>query len=198
MRVPWRRAATALSILAVSGLSGCGDGDADQRKAFVAFLQTRILDKPGLHVPQLTDDEKRAFGPYADLYAIITGFHRVMNDSVTPRFAAAMSKGSIQSLGDLLARRGDIRTAKATLDGMAVALRADVAEADEARGKLTQPEDVKAAFDKTYDRLVTTVAATFAGVVPVADAVFSEALDLTDYIDVHQDRVTVSGPTLQV
>ena len=39
--------------------------EAEQRKAFTAFLQTRVLDKPGLRVPMPTEEEKASFGDYA-------------------------------------------------------------------------------------------------------------------------------------
>ena len=38
-------------------LAGCGDDEPKQRKAFIEFLQTRIVDKPGVHVPRLNDDQ---------------------------------------------------------------------------------------------------------------------------------------------
>lgn len=191
----------AVLIAAVAftlGLAGCGDKEADQRKAFVTFLQTRILDKPGIHVPQLTADEREAFGPYAEHYAIITAFHATMNESVSPRLASAMSKGAISSIGDIVERRGDLETAKAAIDAMAAALGDDVARADAAYHKLAQPAEVKAVFDQAYDRLVVATAAAFSGIVPVADQVFAQALDLGAYMQQHRDRVSISGGSLRV
>jgi hypothetical protein len=70
-----RRAAgiAALVLLAV-GLTACGESEPDQRKAFIGFLQTRIVDKPGVHIARPTDDEKKSFGPYSAHYAVILGF----------------------------------------------------------------------------------------------------------------------------
>src|SRR5262245_4725283 len=83
-------------------LAGCGGNEGQQRAAFVQFLQTRILDKPGLHVPQLTDEERARFGPYADHYAIITDFNETMDKSVSPKLMAAMSAGSIRFVSDVV------------------------------------------------------------------------------------------------
>lgn len=47
--------AVALPLL----LTGCGDKEPEQRTAFTQFLQTRIIDKPGVHAPKLTDDERK-------------------------------------------------------------------------------------------------------------------------------------------
>ena len=193
-----RPATAAAAMLAASlALAGCGDREADQRKAFVAFLRTRIIDKPGLHVPQPTPDESKAFGPYADQYAIITTFHRVLNESVSPRLASAVAAGAVQSIGELVTRRGDIATAKASVDGIAAALDGDLAQADAAHRNLRQPDDVRIAYDQAYARVVTAVASTVAAIVPVTDRAFAAALDLGDYLQRHKGQVVVSGPTLQ-
>lgn len=54
-------------------LAGCGE-EAPQRKAFIQFPQTRIIDKPGLHIPIMSDQDITNFGPYADQYRIMNGF----------------------------------------------------------------------------------------------------------------------------
>ncbi len=193
----WRMARMLVATAAMA-LAGCGDQSADQRKAFTAFLQTRILDKPGLHVPQLTDGERRAFGPYVADYAIITNFHKALNETVSPQIDAAMAKGGIQSISDFIARRGDIRTAKSLIDGVSGALQGDLAAADAAHGALHQPGELKTVYNQAYDRLVTKAAATFAGIVPVTDRVLASALDLGDYLERNQSHVTITGATLQV
>jgi Protein of unknown function (DUF3053) len=40
----------ALVTLALS-IAGCFDQEPAQRKAFIEFLQNRIINKPGLHIP---------------------------------------------------------------------------------------------------------------------------------------------------
>ncbi|HWT30478.1 MAG TPA: DUF3053 family protein, partial [Propylenella sp.] len=57
-------------VIAALALAGCGASDAEQKAAFSEFLQTRVLDKTGIHVPQLTDEERESFGQYAEHYAI--------------------------------------------------------------------------------------------------------------------------------
>ena len=63
----------ALALL-VSIVSACGDNQADQRKAFVDFLQTQIVNRSGVHVPVLNDADKKNFGGYTAHYAVITNF----------------------------------------------------------------------------------------------------------------------------
>ncbi len=47
-----------------------GNGEADQRKAFIAFLQN-INNRPGIHYRVPTPNDEKAFGPYLQHYAII-------------------------------------------------------------------------------------------------------------------------------
>lgn len=190
---PW----LVLALVAPMVLAACGDAEMAQRKAFVAFLQTRILDKPGIHVPQLTPDETKAFGPYGAQYAVITDFHKVMNESVSPRLTASLSQGTIRSVGELISRQSTIQAARTTMQQMAAALGDDLAHADAAHVALNQPPEVKAAFDSAYERLVTVPATTFRAIAPVAEKAFTDALDLANYIDEHKKQIVVSGATLQ-
>jgi hypothetical protein len=193
-----RRGAILSLVLITLSLAGCGDREADQRKAFIAFLQTRIIDKPGLHVPQLTEDESKSFGPYAEQYAIITTFHKVTNEVVTPKMTAVLSKGAINSIGEMVARRDDLRIAKTALNEVAAALGTNLTQADEAHRKLNQPEELRIVFDKAYDRAVTAAAIGFKEVVPVADKFFSDALNLCDYIDQHKSQIKIAGAAFEV
>lgn len=192
-----RAAKLALAMTAVLLAPGCGSGDTGQRKAFVDFLQTRVLDKPGMHVPQLTADERASFGDYADDFAIITDFNKTMNDSVSPKLAAAVGAGSIASLEDVVAHRAQLQTAKTGMAAMSRALDADIARADAAHGKLDQPADLKQVYDKAYDRLVTQPATAFKAVVPVMDKVLGETIDLGGYLDAHRSAIRISGSMVQ-
>lgn len=49
-------------ILALT-TAGCFDNEPQQRRAFITFLQTRIIDKPGLHIPIMSDKDVADFGP---------------------------------------------------------------------------------------------------------------------------------------
>ena len=194
-----RRANLALTwaVVAALFLASCGGNDGQERAAFTTFLQTRILDKPGIHVPQLTDDERGRFGSYADQYAIITDFNKAMDQSVSPKLNAAMRAGSISSIGDLMTRLAQLREAKVGINAMDAALRENVARADAARAKLDQPADLKPVYDKTFDRLVTQPAVAFQSIVPVMNKVLDQAIDLSSYLEKHRASVRVSGPLIE-
>jgi hypothetical protein len=194
-----RRAHLALAwiVTATLFLAACGGNEGQQRKAFTEFLQTRILDKPGVHVPKLSDEERAQFGPYADHYAVITAFNEAMDKSVSPKLSAAVSSGSIRSLSDVVVHRDRLEAAKAGIDEMGRALSDALAQADAAHAKLDQPADLKPVYDKAYDRLVTQPASAFRDIVPVMDKVLGEAVDLGAYIDAHRGKVRVSGPMIE-
>ena len=103
----------------------------------------------------------------------------------------------MRSFGDLVARRDALEAARAQLARMAGALDDDLARADAAHGALQQPAEVKARFDKAYERLVSIPAATLRDVAPVADRTFADALDLAAFLKEHKSEVVVSGSILQ-
>ncbi|WP_442678830.1 DUF3053 family protein [Sphingomonas sp. ASY06-1R] len=192
-----RQIKSAWAAAALLALSSCGSGDAVERKRFVDFLQTRIIDKPGIHVPQLTADERAAFGDYANQYAIITDFHNTLNEAIVPKMKAAAEAGQIRSLQDVVDHREELQTARAGMRALSGALGADLARADAAHGKLSQPAELKAVYDKAYDRVVTSPAAALKNIAPVADKVLGQALDLGNYIEAHRSEVQVSGSMIR-
>lgn len=116
------------------------------------FLQTRIVDKPGVHVPKLTTDQTQAFGPYSDHYAVITDFNGAMDTAVKP-LGNLLQKGAIRSLNDVTARRDDIKAVQTGLNDMGSQLQEQKAKADTAHAQLKQPEDLKVVYDKASNAL---------------------------------------------
>ena len=100
----------ALVWLAAALLAGCSQ-EPKQRAAFISFLQTRILDRPGATIPLLGKEDREQLGDdYASQYAVIQAFHEALNDSVSKPARALLSKGSFHSVGDIMKRREDLKT----------------------------------------------------------------------------------------
>lgn len=190
----------ALSLLVAFSfaLVACGNKEAEQRKAFTAYLQTRVLDKPGIHVPSPTAEEKASFGDYAQHYAVITDFNEGMNQSVSQPMTQIMAKGGLRSIGDLVSRRDDIKAAKDGLAGLRTALDQQTAKADAAHAQLKQPDDLKQVYDKAYEKTVTAPSNTFKEVFPALDAVFDSALAIGSYIEQNKSKIQISGSTVSV
>src|SRR5262249_17509719 len=86
----------AISILFVVALAGWGSSEADQRKAFIAFLQD-INTRPGTHFLVPTANDEKAFGPYLQHYALILDFDKDMKAPMTisPRKSSSSASDQI-------------------------------------------------------------------------------------------------------
>jgi hypothetical protein len=194
-------AARRLFAIVVIGLlttivAACDDEPA-QRKAFIAFLQTRIIDKPGLHVPHLTVDEEKSFGDYAKQYAIITDFNDGLDKSVAKPMTEAINRGAVRSLEDVVTRHADFTAARDGIAQLRQAIEKQLAAADAAHAALKQPDDLKPVFDKAYERDVTIPAKAFSDIFPDLSQALTAIVDLGDFLAQHKDKVTINGPMLQ-
>ncbi|CAB3893362.1 DUF3053 domain-containing protein [Achromobacter anxifer] len=190
---PFLVLAAALPLM----LAACGNKEPEQRAAFTQFLQTRIVDKPGVRVPQLTEEEKKSFGDYAAQYAVITDFNAGMDASVKP-LSGIMQKGAMRSLNDIVTRRDDLKAVQTSLNEMGAALKEQQSKADAARAQLKQPEDLKAVYDKAYEKTVSLPADTFRDVLPQLNATFDSSLKIADYVAAHAAQIDISGPVVTV
>ncbi|RJX77641.1 DUF3053 domain-containing protein [Pseudomonas sp. LS-2] len=186
-----------LALALPLALAACGSSEPDQRAAFKQFLQTRIVDKPGVHVPKLTADESKSFGEYATHYAVITDFNSGMDASVKP-LGSLVQKGAVRSLGDVVSRRDDLKAVQSGLNDMATQLKAQQVKADSAHAQLKQPEDLKAVYDSAYDRTVSVPANTFLSVVPQINSTLDSSLKVADYLDAHKAQIEINGPVVKV
>lgn len=185
--------ALALPLL----LTACGSSEPDQRAAFKQFLQTRIIDKPGVHVPKLTPEESKSFGDYTQHYAVITDFNSGMDASIKP-LNGFVQKGAFHSLSDVIERRDDLKTVQAGLNDLVVQLKQQLAKADAAHAQLKQPDDLKTVYDSAYDRTVTVPANTLLTVMPQVNGTFESGLKVADYVDAHKAQIQINGSVIQV
>jgi hypothetical protein len=190
-------------LLSLTGLvflvlltAGCDDEPA-QRKAFIDFLQTRILDKPGLHVPHLTPEQAKSFGDYAKQYAIITDFNDGLDKSVAKPMTEAINRGAVRSLDEVVTRHADFVAARDGIAQLRDAIDKQLAAADAAHAALKQPDDLKQVFDKAYERDVTIPAKAFADIFPDLSQALTAIVDLGDFITQHKDKVAIKGPMIE-
>jgi hypothetical protein len=190
-------AARVAAVLVIAFcIAGC-DSEPTQRKAFIEFLQTRIVDKPGVHVPKPTAEQTAAFGPYAKHYEVITEFHAGLDQVVTKPLQRAL-EAAPRSLDQLAARRTEIAEIRGGMAGLRAALDNQLATADAARAALKQPDDLKPVYDAAYDRNVTQPARAFAEIFPDVDEATKAILTLADFLDKNSAKIKISGSMLQV
>jgi Protein of unknown function (DUF3053) len=191
------RAAALAALVAVAfTLAGCGDQEAAQRKSFIEFLQTRIIDKPGVHVPVMTPELADKLGVYAKHYAVITTFNSDMDQSMSGFLPQAMRVASVSSIADAVTRRDAIAAVRGRMSDMRATLAQKLAAAEVARAGLTQPDDLKAIFEAAFDRDVRSTAQGFMNELPLFESAMTSILALTDYLNSHRDKVTVQGSTV--
>jgi hypothetical protein len=192
-----RRAFALTGVLMVAlATAACGDGEAGQRKAFIAFLQTRIIDKPGVHVPSLTDDEKSSIGVYYDQYMLIGDFNREMNGILTGPYKIAQTSAP-RTMQELIARRTDVKAMAEAMARAGVDARTLLTDVNAKRAALKQPDDLKPIYAAAYERDVTAPAEAFLTTIPVAIEGMNKSLQLVAYLDAHRTTVKVNGTSIQ-
>ena len=190
-----------LGVLLALTLAGWGSSEADQRKAFIAFLQD-INNRAGAHVPVPNANDEKAFGPYLQHYAIILDFNKDTK-APTDEFIARLIKlgygpsPAPRTIEQIAATPADLTAAKDGLDKMTQGIETRLAKINADRAALKQPDDLKAVYDKTFDKLVTAPAVAFENSAKALDGGIDAALALVAYINAHRTKFVVSGMQIQ-
>jgi hypothetical protein len=201
MAVLSRAAFGAAALLLAFALGACGDSEADQRKAFIAFLQD-INGRSGAHYLIPTPADEKAFGPYLQQYTLILDFNKDMR-AQSQDFASHMMKlgagpgVSPRTVEQMAAAPQDLVAAKDELTKTEQALHARLAKATADRTALKQTDDLKAVYDQTFDKLVTAPALAFEKSETALQAGIDASIKLVDYINSHRTRLTISGTQIQ-
>ncbi len=196
-----RAARGALCLLFAATLLGWGNSEADQRKAFIAFLQD-INSRPGGHVLVPNANDEKAFGPYLQQYAIILDFNKDMSVSIQDFMTQMIKFGfgpnpNPRSIEQLAAAPADLTVLKDILDKMEQGLQTRLQKFNADRAALKQPDDLKAVYDKTVDKLITAPDIAFENYVKALDGGIDATIVLVTYINAHRTRLVVSGMQIQ-
>src|SRR6516164_10585924 len=191
----------AMCLLLAATLVGWGNSEADQRKALIAFLQD-IDNRAGAHVLVPNANDEKAFGPYLQHYAIILDFNKDMNVSVQDFIAQAIKLGfgpnpAPRSIEQMAAAPADLTAAKDVVGKMEQGIETRLAKINADRAALKQPDDLKAVYDKTFDKFVTAPAVAFESSAKALDGGIDAALALVAYINAHRTKFVVSGMQIQ-
>jgi hypothetical protein len=189
-----------LFALTLAGFSW-GNGEADQRKAFIAFLQD-INNRPGVHFLVPTANDEKAFGPYLQHYAIILDFNKDMNVAMQNFVAQAIKLGfgpnpTPRSIEQMAAAPADLAAAKDAVDKMEQGIETRLAKVTADRAALKQPDDLKAVYDLTFNKLVVAPTVAFENSAKALDSGIDAAIALVGYINAHRSKLVVSGMQIQ-
>jgi len=191
----------ALFVLLAVMLVGCGDSEPDQRKAFIQFLQD-INNRPGVHFLNPTPEEEKAFGPYLRHYALILDFNKDMK-ATSEEFARHVMRlglaptSSPRTIEQMAAAPQDLTVVKDEVAKMEQAMEMRLARATADRAALTQPNDLKAVYDRTFDKLVVAPTLAFEKSVKALQTGIDASIRLVDYINSHRGRLTISGTQIR-
>jgi len=189
--------ATALLVFAIAS-AGWFESEATQRKAFIGFLQSTIIDRSGVHVLKLSPDDEKTFGNYTNHYAIILNFASDPElTSIGAHMAQVAQKGALRTFQELIDRRADLRSVGDDLGKLLKALDQKLAAANAARAALKQPDDLKTVYNAAFDKVVTAPAQGFREAIPIAQNIASTAAKVGDYLDAHRDKIKLVGTTVQ-
>jgi hypothetical protein len=192
--------AAALVLLAVA-LATCGDDEPAQRKAFIEFLQD-INGRAGVHFLNPTPKDEQDFGPYLQHYSIILDYNKDMK-AASEEFANHIMKLGIgpmstaRTIERMVAAPQDLATAKEELERIEQSFETRLAKVITERGALKQPDDLKAVYDKTFDRLITTPSLAFEKSVNALVAGIDVSIKLVDYVNSHRSKLAVTGMNVQ-
>jgi Protein of unknown function (DUF3053) len=201
MSIGDRAARCAIGVLLALALAAWGNPEPDQRKAFIAFLQD-LNSRPGLHLVVPSANDEKAFGPYLQHYVIILDFNKQMNATMKDFMAQMIKMGfgpnpSSRSIEQLAAAPADLTAAKDTIDKMVQAIETGLAKVTADRAALKQPDDLKAVYDKTFDKLVTAPTVAMDNYAKATDAGIDATIKLVSYINAHRTKLVISGMQIQ-
>ncbi len=194
----WTRLlAPFMALMLVFQLTGCGDKEADQRKAFIDFLQNTAL-RSGEHLPALSEDQKQRVGNYASDYAIVYGFSQQVNRAVDNGLKPVVDElSAIRAPQDYLTRRDSLRQASGSLEVLAQQIQTAKTQADSSKAGLKQPAELKTVYDNLYNKVVTQPADTLLPLLPALQKLSQDAVQTGDFLQQQGSQVTFNGQTIQ-
>jgi hypothetical protein len=196
-----RAACMAVLVSLAAVLSACGDEEPAQRKAFIAFLQD-INNRTGIHFLKPSAKDEKDFGPYLQHYAIIIDYNKDMRAASEDFRAQIVKLGAgpgvaPRTIEQIAAAPQDLKAAKDAVEHMQQASEARLAKIKIEREALKQPDDLKAVYDKTFAKLVTTPTLAFEKSMQALIVGSDASIKLVDYINSHRNKLSISGTQIQ-
>lgn len=190
--------APVVALLVIFQLTACGDKEAEQRKAFIDYLQNTVM-RSGQNLPTLSEDQRQKFGNYANDYGIIVTFSRQLKQSINDGLAPAVNTiAQIRVPQDYLQQKGALQQAAGSLNGVTQQIQAAKATADTAQAALKQPDDLKAVYNKVYAQDVTQPANALLPVVPSLAGFTQDIAAVGDFLSQQGTQVAFANGSVQL
>lgn len=186
-----------MALFLVLQLTGCGDKEAEQRKAFIDFLQNTVM-RSGENLPTLSEDQKQKFGPYVSDYAIVYGFSQQVNKAIDTGLKPVVDElSAIRVPQDYLTHRDSLRQASGSLNVLSQQIQTAKMQADSSKNALKQPEDLKTIYDNIYSKVVTQPANALTTLLPALQTLSQDVILTGDFLQQQGSNVSFNGNSIQ-
>ncbi|MDR2695504.1 MAG: DUF3053 domain-containing protein [Deltaproteobacteria bacterium] len=197
---PVRLLCLMLLVLCVPFAGACRRQEQEQRKAFVEFLETQVIAAAGTDRVRMSDEMRKKVGSYGRHFDLLALYAKDLGD-INARLAG--EKARIAAYGPvamdkLASERARIEQLVAAFARSAQQVDAVKTKADAARAALKQPEDVRASFDRAYEKEVSGYAAAIQTLYAVQKDFYAEALRMGAFLERHRDKIQFRNKTVTI
>jgi hypothetical protein len=183
-----------LALLIAIVTIGCTSREPIQRRAFIVFLQTQILDRKQVFpLPELTSENRRALGPYVSDYQIFSDFYSDMRKARQSLRSALKIQNRANNPKNLLENLQELSTQTAELPKIRRTLSDNLQKAQVSRSGLKQPNDLKLIYDRAFDKAITTPADNMRNIILRMEIQFLSLEDIGHFLNDNQTNLTISG-----
>ncbi|MCL2714060.1 MAG: DUF3053 domain-containing protein [Alphaproteobacteria bacterium] len=194
-----RRFILITSLLAVLVVAGCAGREPEQRRAFILFLQTRVLGDTGATVPVMTARDREEFGPFADSYQVLFDFSRTLNDATNAyNDASNLLQNDFNSMKALQDNWQKLSALRQRLLQTGRRLASDYEKVQGIHSALNQPEDVRVVYDQAFAVLVTSPGDAFRRILVPWDKTLQASEDLGRFLSDNAGQLRITGMTIQL
>jgi hypothetical protein len=186
----------SLGLLAFS-LSACGSSEETERKAFIEFLQTRVNNQAGLHLPKLTDADKSKFGQYAAHYDLIVQYNDDLGNIMKPAMEEASGLSGLNSPSDVVNKRALINMVRTKMQEHRKQYEARAAKVNADRAALKQPDDLKPVYEAAFKHTVTDPSGLLTRVFASLDELLAQYEAFGAVLEKNKASIKMSGMTFE-
>ena len=187
-----------LLVLCALFMGACGRQEQEQRKAFIEFLKTNVIAAAGTDRIWMSDAARKKVGNYGRHFDVIVLYSKELGD-INARLAGEKTRIAAQGsvpVDRLGSERARIEQLVAAFSRSAQQVDAVNARADAAKAALKQPEDVRAAFDKAYEKEVSGYAVSLQNLYAAQKDFYAEAARMSMFFEKHREKIQIRNTTV--
>lgn len=179
-------------------LAGCGEKESEQSKAFTEFLQTSVINGTKIHLPTLTEEQKKSFGDYTENYALLTDFNGQVNSTFSSSMQSAMNElRSLSSMKAMIDGRDKVEKAQTEIKIAQDKLDEKIKAAEQRDTAFKQPANLKAVYAQAYAKIVTQQGDLAKQTLVLINSTVDDILKISDFLKAQGDKIEYQDHTVQ-